>query len=54
MKEDPKRIAEDHWEWAEGLLNSMPELKIDIEALEYVYTTAFIHGYKHGKQGGEK
>jgi len=53
MTTDPKRLAEDHWEWAEGLLNSIPEINVDIEAFEYIYITAFIHGYKHGKQDGE-
>lgn len=30
-----EKLADEHWKWLEKLL-------------EYVYKTAFIHGYKHG------
>jgi len=32
-----KKLADEHWEWLSKLL-------------EYVYKTAFIHGYKHGQE----
>ena len=46
-----KNLAKKHWEWVEGLLDSMPLMKInDISMLKYLYTTAFVHGYKHATQ----
>lgn len=43
----PEQLAEEHWEWVKGLIKSSSCDYTD-ETLEYIYTTAFIHGYKHG------
>ena len=49
-------MAEEHWKWVEGLLrHALPvqnaKLNMDIREvyllMEYLYTTAFIHGWKH-------
>lgn len=50
MKESPERLAEDHWEWIEGLWESLPAGAVfgGLVTTEYLYKTAFIHGYKHG------
>ena len=37
---NPKELANKHWEWVEGLHSHM----------EYLYKTAFEHGFKHGVQ----
>jgi len=46
----PKDLANEHWKWVEGLLDLLKYEDIDFDMLtnEYLYTTAFIHGYKHG------
>jgi len=36
-----RELADEHWEWLGKLL-------------EYTYKTAFVHGYKHGKEDAEK
>jgi hypothetical protein len=42
--------ADEHWEWLSGLLNAMDVSKSQmIAAVAYLYKTAFIHGYKHGR-----
>ena len=35
-----ERLADEHWAWL-------------MKLLEYVYKSAFIHGYKHGKEDRE-
>ena len=50
METTPERLAEDHWEWINGVLNTLPVIPFNQETLEYVYTTAFVHGYKHGQE----
>lgn len=61
---DIEKLAQEHWDWVEGLLESQcrdgewglidysvrpkisnPSIK---PIVEYLYKTAFIHGYKHG------
>jgi hypothetical protein len=43
-------MADEHWEWLSGLLNAMDVSKSQmIAAVAYLYKTAFIHGYKHGR-----
>jgi len=53
METTPERLAEDHWEWTEGLLNTLPGVELNRDTLEYIYTTAFVHGYKHGQEAKE-
>ena len=47
---DAEKLAKEHWEWIHGLLKSINELEFELAMLEYVYTTAFVHGYKHGQE----
>jgi hypothetical protein len=43
-----KMIAEEHWKWLEGLWNSFPdEAMFGLSTTEYLYKTAFVHGWKH-------
>jgi len=45
------KIAEKHWAWVEGLWQSMPDDTVfGLEATEYLYKTAFVHGWKHASQ----
>lgn len=43
-------LAIDHWDWLEPLLLMLDEKPANIGAMEYLYKTAFIHGYKHGQE----
>ena len=47
---DIERMADKHWKWISGLLAALERdtCNFPIEALEYLYTTAMIHGYWHG------
>ena len=50
-KEEIIKVAHEHWNWIEGLA----ELFLDVDEKEmkireYLYKTAFMHGYKHGVQ----
>lgn len=53
-KKLPEHLADEHWQWLSGFIRSafgddIEELPID--AVEYLYKTAFVHGYKHAKEG---
>jgi len=50
METTPERLAEDHWDWMAGLLRTLPGVELNVDTLEYIYVTAFIHGYKHGEE----
>ena len=54
--EKVKQLAEEHWKWVEGFMVSVGyELdSIEKSAYHYLYTTAFIHGYKHGAEEQKK
>ena len=44
------KIAEEHWKFIEGLWDSMPDdACFGVTTTEYLYKTAFLHGWKHGK-----
>jgi len=51
---DPKKLAEEHWEWTKGLLAlvawGMEEEQL-LKLVGYLYKTAMVHGYKHGVEG---
>ena len=51
--EDPAKIANEHWDWIEGLFNTMPGLEINQDTARYLYETAFEHGWKHGEEAKE-
>ena len=42
----PEKLANEHWEWIAGLA-AVYGMHEDMETREYLYKTAFIHGYKH-------
>ena len=46
-------MAEDHWRWLSGILDRTKST-FDMEAVRYIYETAFTHGYKHGLKIGKK
>lgn len=45
MKEAEK-LADEHWEWL-GKVFALSKNIQNIELTEYLYKTAFVHGYKH-------
>jgi len=52
MKTDKeiKKMADDHWMWIEGLWQSLPDESVfGLETTEYLYKTAFAHGWKHAQ-----
>ena len=50
----PERLAEDHWEFIKSVLANHGVVDGDIDMIEFHYITAFVHGYKHGKNLVEK
>lgn len=50
MKDSSRILAEQHWQWLEGLLVAMRKDTFSREVLQYIYITAFIHGWKHAKE----
>ena len=44
-----EELAKEHWNYIKKLL-IVHGHQTDINIIEYHYLTAFIHGYKHGKQ----
>lgn len=50
----PEDLANEHWDWVEGFWESLPdENKKYLVTIEYLYKTAFIHGFKHGWRGAK-
>lgn len=45
---DIKQLAENHWDWVQGFINTLDSFGFDEDTLKYIYETAFIHGFKHG------
>lgn len=45
-----KELANAHWEYISGLLDAHGTPAGTIALIEYHYTTAFVHGYKHGQE----
>ena len=49
-----KEEAYEHWKWTEGLLHAMDHYDQDVvEVMRYLYTTAMVHGYKHGVEDAQ-
>lgn len=47
-KEEIEKLAQEHWDWIEGLWESMPDdMVFGVSTTEYLYKTAFVHGFKH-------
>lgn len=51
--ERAKELAEAHWEYVEGLLTAIGYSGNGILVAEYMYKTAFEHGWKHSLEGKE-
>ena len=52
---DPKILADEHWQWLQGLYDSLPSpVDFNVSAVEYLYKTAFVHGYKHAIENIKK
>jgi len=48
---EPEDVATFHWEWVEGLLATLgyhADDELPMEAVEYLYRTGMVHGWKHG------
>lgn len=45
----PKENAEAHWGYVKGLLE-LANPNVNVELCEYMYVTAFIHGWKHADE----
>lgn len=52
-----KDDVEKHWKWVEGILDITVSKDMDFNEMmglcHYLYTTAMIHGYKHGVENSE-
>lgn len=46
-KDRAKQLAEEHWKYIEGVLNTHLIVKDKVDIAKYHYLTAFQHGYKH-------
>lgn len=44
------KLAKEHWEYISKVLKIHEEAETIIPIIELHYTTAFIHGYKHGQE----
>jgi len=66
-EESSKELAHDHWNYIQKTLEKQNEIMCEIfqkpdqklldvmmKIIEYHYKTAFIHGYKHGKEDGSR
>jgi len=49
-----KELAENHWEWVRGLLESLQTPEFIVDVIAFFYITAFEHGYKHAMQDKQK
>ena len=56
MENRAVKLAEEHWEYIDKLLELHAVEKELRDIIAYHYKTAFIHGYKHAKEDidGEK
>ena len=48
----PEQLADEHWSWLHPVLELTGV--VEIELIKYLFTTAMIHGYKHGSAYPEK
>lgn len=49
----PEILANEHWKYVKELLDAHCEDDENIERIGFHYKTAFIHGYKHGREDYE-
>lgn len=45
-----EKLAGDHWQYIASLLECHQVTDWKLEAIKFHYTTAFVHGYKHGTE----
>ena len=50
MSDKIKKLADEHWDWLEGLFKTLDTQKYHLDTLSYIYKTAFIHGAKHQRE----
>lgn len=43
-------LAEEHWQFIEGLLDSAADVTYGMTFLEYLYIEAFLHGWRHAEK----
>jgi len=48
----PESLAQEHWEYVKGLIDHIGTAiqESQMQTFEFLYKTAFIHGYKHGSE----
>ena len=51
-----EKLANAHWKYVEKVIDTDREASscyksIDLKLIKFHYKSAFIHGYKHGKEG---
>ena len=49
-QKEAEELALAHWEYVEKVLEHTDLKPNEIENIGFHYITAFIHGYKHGKE----
>jgi hypothetical protein len=47
------KLAEEHWNYVESVLATSGHTEENIKLIGFHYKSAFVHGYKHGRQDGE-
>ena len=52
--EEIEKLANDHWEWFNGLFQAMDYETYNLKTIKYVYITAMLQGYKHGYEDRSK
>jgi hypothetical protein len=50
MSEEFREEAEKHWKFVEGLLLKFPIDEFHLSIIKYLYITALIHGFGHGRE----
>jgi hypothetical protein len=50
---DPRKLAEAHWEYVDGVLAAHGVDHSTRVACQYHYETAFIHGWKHCEEAAD-
>ena len=53
MDKRSRKLAKNHWKWIKAMLDHTKETKCSIKTIGVYYKSAFIHGYKHGRESKE-
>ena len=46
-----EKLAEDHWSYIDDVLSLAGRSQLQLDEIGFHYKSAFIHGYKHAKEG---